>query len=560
MLTTSKAFRIALTAAALCGAAASTADAKPRRLVILDFDGPRGLADSGRDAVVALLGEQYDVVATKRWSDARAAAEQKTHGPQTWSKAAKSSGVDAVIEGWIQDEGRHHVLTVAVREASSGNEIDSVSIKLGQNGLSTSNKAKLATELDGVLEYIEGAPEPVGSNLRVIETRKMIGAKTPKSEETASRADSTDDGDDTTEARPRKKKHVAAADDTSTDDGDATETKPTKKKKHAAAADDASTDDGATETRSTKKKKASADAEIEIEPSAKDDEPAKKKDKDVAALDPSDTKDNQDLVSLFGAKSDEGLTIDPKVAHVPVATPRFRIGGGGYYASRTLSFEAENQTGPQNYAGVPHKGLEVNALIYPFPLKKVDGDLSGIGFSFNIAHSAGSVVTFDDGENVGEYTINQSSYDAGIHYRQPLGDLIAIDGHVNYGKNSYIIEDAPETFEVPDTSYSYLGAGVNVDLNIANRATVGFGAKYMYVLDVGDISSVDWYGPGRASGWGLNGNFVIPLPKQLYLQGALDYEHYSIEFDGVGQITEDEGVSTSSDSTVAGRLNVGIQF
>jgi len=105
-----------------------------------------------------------------------------------------------------------------------------------------------------------------------------------------------------------------------------------------------------------------------------------------------------------------------------------------------------------------------------------------------------------------------------------------------------------------------VGAGVNLDLNIANRATVGFGAKYMYILDVGDISSVDWYGPGRASGFGLDGNFVIPLPKQLYLRGSLAYQKFSIEYDGVGQITEDEGVSTSSDSTVKGNLDVGIQF
>ena len=522
MLTTSKAFRIALTAAALLSASAATAGAKPRRVVILDFDGPRGLADSGREEVVTLLGEQYDIVATKRWEDARAVAQQKSHGPQTWSKAAKKSGVDAVIEGWIQDEGRHTVRTVAVREAATGNEIDSVSVKLSQKGLSPENKNKLQTELDGVLEYIEGAPELGGSNLRVIETRKMIGAKSTRSEETA-----TSDEDEDEETKPAKK------------------SKKAKKKTLAEVGDE----------------------EIEMEAEAEDGEaeetaekPAKKKKKEKEVAATVDAKDNQDLVYLFGEQSDEGRQIDPKAAHVPVPTPRFRIGGGGYYASRTLTFEAENQTGPMNYAGVPHKGLQVNAEIYPFPLKKLDGDLSGIGFSFSLGHSAGSVVTFDDGESVGEYSINQSAFDAGIHWRQPLASLVSIDGHVNYGKTSYIISDAPETFEVPDTDYSYLGAGASLDLNIAGRASVGFGAKYFYMLDVGDISSVDWYGPGRASGWGLDSNFVIPLPKQLYLRGNLGYTKYTIDFDGVGQITEDEGVVSSSDGTVSGNVDIGIQF
>lgn len=528
MSITSQAFRIALAATALCSAAA-TADAKPRRVVILDFDGPRGLADTGHDAVVALLGESYDVIATKRWEDARAAAMQKTHGPQVWTKAAKSSGVDAVIEGWIQEEGRHKVLTVAVREASSGNEIDSVSIKLGQKGLSAQAKAKLATELDGVLEYIEGSMDPVGSGLRPLETRKMIGAKSTKpAEETATEED---------EAKPTKKKSkkVAEATDEATDEAD----EPKKKKKKTAAAEE----------------------EIEIDPAADERaEKPKKKEKEKEVATASDAKDNTDLVSLFGATSDEGKKIDPAASHTPKPTPRFQIGAGGYYASRSLTFEAENQTGPQNYAGIPHKGLEINALVYPFPLKKMDGDLSGVGFSFGIAHSAGSVVTFDDMETVAEYSINQSSFDLGVHYRYPLADLVSIDGHVNYGRNSYIISDAPETFEVPDTEYSYLGAGVKLDLNIADRATVGFGAKYMYMLDVGDISSVDWYGPGRASGYGLDGSFIIPLPKSLFVQGALNYEKYSIEFDGVGQVTEDEGVVESSDATVAGRVNIGIQF
>ena len=529
MSITSKAFRLALTATALCSAAA-TAEAKPRRVVILDFDGPRGLADTGHDAVVALLGESYDVVATKRWEDARAAAQQKTHGPATWSKAAKSSGVDAIIEGWIQDEGRHKVLTVAVREASSGNEIDSVSIKLGSKGLTEQAKSKLQSELDGVLEYIEGTADPVGSGLRPIETRKMIGAKSTKSEEAATEED---------EVKPTKKKKKAVAEATDEPADEATEAKPTRKKKAAAA----------------------TDSEIEIEPTADGtSEKPKKKEKDKEVATASDSKDNTDLVSLFGATSDEGKKIDPAASHVPQPTPRFQIGGGGYYASRTLTFDAENQTGPQNYAGVPHKGLAINALVYPFPIKKTDGDLSGVGFSFGISHSAGSVVTFDDGQTVAEYNINQSAFDLGVHYRYPLADLVSVDGHVNYGRNSYTISDAPQTFEVPDTEYSYLGAGVKLDLNIADRASVGFGAKYMYLLDVGDISSVDWYGPGRASGYGLDGSFVIPLPKSLYVQGALDYTHYSIEFDGVGQITEDEGVVESSDSTVTGQVNFGIKF
>jgi len=535
MSITTSAFRLAFTAAALCGAATS-ADAKPRRVVILDFDGPRSLADAGRTEVQKILGEQYDVVANKRWEDARARAQQKGAGPQTWQKAAKTSGVDAIIEGWVQDEGRHKLLTVAIREASTGQELDTVSVRVGAKGLSEDSRSKLSEELDGVLAYIEGAPEPAGSSLRVIETRKMIGAKALKVDAPAR----TEDEDDLEQEQPRRKQKARVADAAKeTEDGD--EPSPRKRSKRAAVEDLEDEGDAA-------------------EGDDADEAPAKPS-KEVAAREPElAAAERSDLVSLFGATSDEGKISDPTAAHVPVPTKRFQISGGAYYGARSLNVTAENQTGPMSYSGVPSKGLQLQGAVYPFPTKKLDGGLSGIGFSFALSRSAGSEVSFDDGETVSEFVINQSSYKAGIHYRHALASLVSIDGEVSYGKSSYLIPDAPEAFEVPDTEYSYVGGAVHLDLTITERASVGFGAKYMYLLDVGDISSVDWYGPGRASGMGLDASFVIPLPQNLFVHGALSYEKFRIAYDGVGVITEEDGVSESNDATVNGSLDVGIQF
>ena len=544
MSITNPAIRFAIIAGVLFGAA--TADAKPRRVVILDFDGPRGLADAGRTEVQKILGEQYDVVAKKRWEDARARAQQKSAGPQTWQKAAKTSGVDAIIEGWVQDEGRHKLLTVAIREASTGQELDTVSVRVGTKGLSDDSRTKLSDELDGVLAYIEGAPEPTGSALRVIETRKMIGAKTPKVDAPA-RAEEADELDEDQPRRKNKKRVAEATEaeaETADADADADEPKP----------------------KTTKRKRFEIGAEIQIggndseESDQTEAKPTKAK-REVAASEPSlEDSENSDLVTLFGASSIEGKTAIPEASHVPVPTKRFQISAGAFYGTRSLNMTAEEQTGPQPYSGVPSKGFQVQGAVYPFPTKKFDGGLSGVGFTFGLTKSAGSEVSFDDGETVSEYVINQSSYEAGIHYRRPLASLLSIDGGVSYGKSSYLIPDAPQAFEVPDTEYSYVGGAVHLDLTITERASVGFGAKYMYLLDVGDISSVDWYGPGRASGLGFDASFVIPLPHDLYVNGKLKYEKFRISYDGVGVITEQDGVSESNDATVNGSIDVGIQF
>jgi hypothetical protein len=58
----------------------------------------------------------------------------------------------------------------------------------------------------------------------------------------------------------------------------------------------------------------------------------------------------------------------------------------------------------------------------------------------------------------------------------------------------------------------------------------------------------------------LDASFVIPLPKRLYVRGDLSYRRISSEFDGAGDITEQETVLGAADATMNGSANLGIQF
>jgi hypothetical protein len=79
-------------------------------------------------------------------------------------------------------------------------------------------------------------------------------------------------------------------------------------------------------------------------------------------------------------------------------------------------------------------------------------------------------------------------------------------------------------------------------------------------MDSGDLTSTEWYGPGRTSGFGVDGNFVVPLPARMYVRGELTFTRFKTSFDGVGLITEQEGVYDAVDSQVAGNVKIGIQF
>jgi hypothetical protein len=127
---------------------ASAADAQPCKVVVLGFDGPRVQAELGHNKVVSLLSK-YELVAPQVWTRARAVRTWSS-----WRDAAKRTGVNAVIEGWVQDEGRHHLLNVSVREATTGTEIDTVTVRVNDRGI-VLDETMLATALDDVFAWVD---------------------------------------------------------------------------------------------------------------------------------------------------------------------------------------------------------------------------------------------------------------------------------------------------------------------------------------------------------------------------------------------------------------------
>ncbi len=520
---TTTAFRYSF-ACALLLTAVGTADARPKRIAVLDLEGKRGVADQGKATIVGVLSEDYNLVSSKTWLEAKAAASRKLHGPQAWSKAARQVGVDAVIEGWVNEEGRSKVLTIVITDASNGEESDQLTIKLGGKGFDADIAEKIRKGIEDRFEWIDGVgggnPAPLPEYK--VKDKTKIGARPPVEDEPATDDHDTRRRDDDRKDRSRDRRRGDR------DDRDDRDNRDDRRDRR----DDRDRDEGET-VRVAK-----------IEP-----------------IEPKAVREQNLLASVFKPVSEEeDIVTGGKASHVPRATPKFSVSGGFFYGSRTLYIGAENPDGVTQYAGVPSKGLGVDAAFFPWPTKKIDGIQSGLGFSFGVGHSLGSKVTYDDLEEVGDYVINQTSWNAGIHYRAPLGSSFAVQGSVGYGQDNYVIEDAPMTFEVPNTAYSYLSVGGHVDLSITDRSTVGFGAKYLYMLGTGDLSSVDWYGPGGSSGLHLDANFVVPLPSNIFIKGELSYTRIKTTFDGVGTITEAEAVSEAVDSNVGANVKVGISF
>ena len=72
------------------------------------------------------------------------------------------------------------------------------------------------------------------------------------------------------------------------------------------------------------------------------------------------------------------------------------------------------------------------------------------------------------------------------------------------------------------------------------------------------MSDIDWMGPGTATGWAADANFVIPLPKDLYVRGEIKYRRFAMEFDAPDLSAEQ--AYSAKDGTVAGTAHIGIHF
>jgi hypothetical protein len=166
--------RLALFSSLGLALAASSADASPR-VVVLTFDGPKELADTGWKSVVSAC-KDYDLVPAARWKKELATASRDLHGPAQWKAAAKKAGVDAVVEGWIQDSGRHKQLVVVVHDATSGvTSEDRILIKLGPDGLAKAAEQELVESLTTRIDTI-GEHTPAATQSYEVAERKGLGA------------------------------------------------------------------------------------------------------------------------------------------------------------------------------------------------------------------------------------------------------------------------------------------------------------------------------------------------------------------------------------------------
>ena len=508
---------LAVAALAAALAAPSLAHAGSGRVVVMPFEGPSELADDTRAQIVSQVSRTYDIVAPTSWVKARRAAEDQEFGAKVWARAAKKAKVDAVVEGKVVLRGKKAALELTVIDAHAGTEVDRTEIPMATSGLDRRAEDRVRQELVDLLGWVDG----------VSSTRAVGDADLTDLDDLRDLDGDRGDGDDR-DRRDRRDRDERRID--RDDDAD------------AEASDDAGDRDD-----------------------DRDDDRAPGDDRD----DDHRSRRGDDIMALFG----DGPALSPADStRAADRAHRAAAGARMFAADASLAAFGRSRTflggpdAPLDYPGGTTKALVLSAAVYPTS-KDPRGRFAGVGVSVEYARGVASTAAVDIGEDAPvDYDVDYQEWAAAAHYRLNTRDL-SIDGAVGYRSVTHVLDVIDELddrtgaeVDALDGEFGSLTAGGRIEFAASPRATIGVGAEYLYVTSIGAISETSMLGGGQAWGARAQADVRFTLSRSMFVHAAATLSHYTVDFDGTGDMDTDWQVDTMSDSFVGGQLGLGVSY
>lgn len=600
--------RGALLVALALSSVASVAHAERKRVVVLEFAGPK--AERFHDELVKLLKQTVTVVSTNQWNGTAEQLDAATMDDKDVRRVAKRLKVDAIVEGTIEKRREAFLIHLKLREGKTG-EVVRASIRTKSEGARIDARAQreLKDELVGAIDEVE--PNDPGS----ADDDDARGKK---------RVSKADDEADDEEDRPatkrgkkadaRAKKRVSKAEAEAEEEDD----RPVKKaagkkgaaKKVAAAADEEGEDAPPPKKAKKNDDRASKKAASKAASAAEEDEdklPAKKSAKDSRGFSkrPDDERGSDRVESRTAKTDDERALLKPKTdddaagksgdaadgdgehraASTKVATsdgtsdddstrveaavePAGKLGAvaarspgqraielvaGASMTVRKMSFDVRSdlEQRPATYKGGRAGGAVVDATFYPLAV--------GHGRS-GILKDLGLTVMYDRVLKVSSrsvltgmtYDTKETRLGAGLVFRHAFGTAATAPVVLaTVGYSSQVFRIAAD-LDTPNVKYTMFEPGVGLRFPVTAALIVGVDARFMAITSAGQIQQPEQY--GTASVLGVEGAVAIDylFGGGMFARAAFRYETIGYSFKGNGEMTNNrDGVGATQDVTGA---------
>ncbi len=488
--------------------AASTAFAGGhKRVVVLDFEGPK--ADKFHEDVIRLLRKSHNVVPLDKWTSTADELDAAKVTEKNVKKIAKKLKIDGVVTGKVEKRHDEYVLVLKLRSGTSGEVVgDKVEIKSDTSRLEGDAQRAIKDQLVAAVDDLE-------SNHGGASDDDATADDPPKKHHHDDDTAATDD--------PPKKHHHK-------DDDAATSDDPPKKHRKDDDDSSASSDD-------PPKKHHKDDSDT----SASSDDPPKKHHKRVASSEDDDgvTKDS----------GDQPAAMDSETAINP-ANRAIDMGIGLSFTARKLTFksDADLAAPPPQYANqVPLPGAYLAGTVYPLSIGHNRTDIyAGLGLTFSydrvlyIQSEKGYIDAMTMTSETAKLATIESRWSLGPVFRYPLNGKGAVGGSLVYSKQKFqIAQQLPDMSptDVPTILYQTIELGGFVQYPVIPKLTANLNVGLMAFLSDGDIGAPNQYGGGGKIGFeGAIGADYMLKPK-IFLRAQIRLEEVSLSFNGTGAQT-----------------------
>src|SRR6185503_18113238 len=603
----------ALVVACAMVGAAGVAHAERKRVVVLDFEGPKG--ERFHDDVVRLLKKTHTVVSTHQWNGAAEQLDAASMLDKDVRRVAKKLKVDAVVEGKIEKRRDAFLIHLKLREGKTG-EVVRAGISTRADGPRIEGRAQrdIKDELVGAIDEVE--PNHPGDDDDDDRGKKRVAKAEAEADDEAEERPTKKRGK---KADDRGKKRVAKAEAEAEDEGESDRSAKKAKKdsagkkvakkteeededslppKKASKADKADERAGKKVAKKTeeegedslppkKANKAKSDERSESVGGGNDGKRFSKRPEDErgsdrvasadderAALKP---KTDDDAAAKAGeGDGDEGhKAASTKVAssedaeRVEVeAEPAGRIESamsrspgqraieliaGGSMTVRTMKFDVKGDlvSRPANYKGGRAGGAIVDATIYPLALRSRAGILKDIGVT--VMYDRMLKVSSRSQLTGMEVDTKETRLGAGLVFRHAFGSTPTapvVLAKITYSSQVFRIAADLDT---PNVKYTMFEPGLGVRVPVIANLVLGLDAKFMAITNTGQIQELSQYGTARVLG--LEGALSVDylFGRGLFARAAFRYETIGYTFKGNGLMTVNRDRNASTQDVMGAR-------
>jgi hypothetical protein len=590
------------------------AHAERKRVVVLDFEGPK--SEKFHGDVVRLLKKTHTVVPTHQWNGAAEQLDAATLLDRDVRRVAKKLKVDAIIEGKIDKRRDAFLIHLKLREGKTG-EVVRAGISTRADGPRIDARAQrdIKDELIGAIDEVE-SNRPGDDDER---GRKRVA----KAE-----AEAEDDEEEVDDRPARRGLRASKADKKRVAEAEAEEEEeeaPAPKKgkkanergKKVAKKAEAKAEEEDEDSLPPKKAKAderagqkvAAKSEAEAEEEDEDSLPPKKASKaeagkrfskrsddqrgservgsaeERAALKPktdddaaSDDDDDHEAASSEVASSEDADRVEVEAEVEPAGnlgtalarSPGMRaieLIAGASMTVRTMKFDVTDELvqRPAEYKGGRAGGAIIDATVYPLALRSRSGILKDIGVTVMYDRM---LKVSSRSELTGMVVDTKATrLGAGLVFRHAFGKTakapVAL-ASVTYSTQLFRIAADLDT---PNVKYTMFEPGLGVRVPVTESLIVGLDAKFMAITNTGQIQRLDQYGTARVLG--LEGALAVDyvFGRGLFARAAFRYETIGYKFKGNGlmsvnrdNVASTQDVTGARDNYMGGLASVGYLY